>query len=242
MPALLAQTYYQLCNITGVDPREWSILLWFILLGPLWGVGFLAGATIGLPDDAANRGVRGWLARAAAWVGIGPWLGFLSAVAVYYLWEGTAWLVARLGGPSRLLSPMAGDTWYARVLVWCLIVGVPYGWLIVAFAALRRARRIGRLWAALRRGVVTAVAFVGSLIGSFFAVTEAWRSYFFDNTMPRLVILAILSATFLSGCGTPTVGELRRRELFASMLTAWVLGLALAWRWWARSRPRPPGR
>jgi hypothetical protein len=31
---------------------------------------------------------------------------------------------------------------------------------------------------------------------------------------------------------TVTYGEVRRRELFHAMLVAWVLGLALMWRWW----------
>ncbi len=37
-----------------------------------------------------------------------------------------------------------------------------------------------------------------------------------------------------------TYGEVRRRELFHAMLVAWVLGLALMWRWWARAGPDHP--
>jgi len=45
----------------------------------------------------------------------------------------------------------------------------------------------------------------------------------------------------MSGCAsTITYGELRRRELFHAMLIAWVLGLALMWRWWSRPRPGVP--
>jgi hypothetical protein len=69
-----------------------------------------------------------------------------------------------------------------------------------------------------------------------------WRSYFFD---PRVVplILAAACLAMTTGCAsTVTYGEVRRRELFHAMLVAWVLGLALMWRWWSRSRPgRPPG-
>jgi hypothetical protein len=82
--------------------------------------------------------------------------------------------------------------------------------------------------------------FVGSLFGSFWAVTEAWRSYFFDPTLMPIA-LAALSVAFMSGCGqTLTAGQVHRRELFNAMLMAWVLGLALAWRWWGRPRSRPP--
>jgi hypothetical protein len=130
------------------------------------------------------------------------------------------------------------------VLDWVLTIGLvgtlAYGWLFVARAAVRRAGRVGRGREALWRGLVTAVGFVGSLFGSFWAITAVWRSYFFD---PRVLSMvgAALSISLLSGCGTITVGEARRRELFHAMLMAWVLGLALAWRWWSRPRARPPG-
>ena len=84
-----------------------------------------------------------------------------------------------------------------------------------------------------------AIGFVGSLIGSFWAITEAWRGYFFD---PRIVpaLLAASSLPLMAGCGTTTLGEVRRRDLFGAMLPAWLIGLALAWQWWSRSRPKPP--
>jgi hypothetical protein len=64
-----------------------------------------------------------------------------------------------------------------------------------------------------------------------------WRSYFFDPRVMPLVALA-LGLVLLSGCSsTITHGEMRRRELFHAMLVAWVLGLALMWRWWSRRRP-----
>ena len=80
------------------------------------------------------------------------------------------------------------------------------------------------------------VGFVGSLFGSFWAVTEAWRSYFFDPRVAGMV-LGAMSVALIGGCADqPTVGQVHRRELFGAMLMAWVLGLALAWRWWSRSR------
>jgi hypothetical protein len=88
--------------------------------------------------------------------------------------------------------------------------------------------------------LAVALAFVGSLFGSFWAATALWRTYFFD---PRVVpvVIAAVALVGMSGCtSTITYGELRRRELFHAMLVAWVLGLALMWRWWSRTRPRPP--
>ncbi len=86
-----------------------------------------------------------------------------------------------------------------------------------------------------------ALGFVGSLIGTFWAITEVWRGYFFDpRTMPILV--AATSLALMAGCGgTVTYGEVRRRELFQALLMAWLLGLALTWRWWSRPRSKPPG-
>ena len=92
-----------------------------------------------------------------------------------------------------------------------------------------------------RPRLAVAVGFVGSLFGSFWTITEVWRGYFFD---PRIApgLLAIASLALVTGCGaTETLGEVRRRELFQAMLMAWLLGLALAWRWWSRSRSKPPG-
>jgi len=83
-----------------------------------------------------------------------------------------------------------------------------------------------------------ALAFVGSLFGSFWAATACFRSYFSDSRLMPLVAVAV-GLALMSGCaGTITYGELRRRELFHAMLVAWVLGLALMWRWWSRARPR----
>ena len=48
------------------------------------------------------------------------------------------------------------------------------------------------LWRrALYRGVVTAIAFVGSLFGSFWAITAAWRNFFFDPRVVPMIALAM---------------------------------------------------
>ena len=48
-----------------------------LMLGPLLGYGFLAGATVDLPDDVGppRRGWRRLAARRSVWVAIGPWWG-----------------------------------------------------------------------------------------------------------------------------------------------------------------------
>jgi MFS family permease len=247
VPTLLGTTYHQQWNEGGEDPRDWGWLTWLILTGPLIGYGFLAGATIDLPDDPAHRGPSGWLLKRSLWVGVGPWVGFLASKYLLY----TSWFVQWAYPPSLAWS-MSGllEGWFGSWFVWLPIWlyfwglgmgGLAYGWLFVAWAALRRAWRLGRLRRSLAKGLAVAIGFVGSLFGSFWAITETWRAYFFDARIAPMLVAA-LSLGLMSGCAkTLTYGEVRRRELFQSMLMAWLLGLALAWRWWSRSRPKPPG-
>lgn len=250
VPALLGRTYYETCNLSfspakGPDPRDWDWFAWVLLAGPLLGYGFLAGATLSLEDDPGERhGLRGWLSRRAVWVAVGPWSGFLLVAGLAFL-LGTVdrWLPGlRQALPG--LPPHWGQTWWwgmlSAILFWSAVGVVAYGWLFVVWVAIRRARRLGRCRQAIERGLGIAFAFVGSLFGSFWAVTEAWRTYFFDARVVPLLIGSLgLTLFCLSGCSsTLTYGEVRRRELFSAMLMAWLLGLALAWRWW--SRPRGP--
>jgi hypothetical protein len=252
VPVILEDFYYQTCNrtlfsssSTGPDPHDWGWGLWIVMLGPLLGYGFLAGATVDIPDDLGPscRGLRRLLSRRAVWVAIGPWSGFLFWCGVYF---GIAAIVRLLPDNQKpnAYFPQLQGTWVEAVLGWFIIavvVGIlSYAWLWPARAALRRASRIGRLRWVVYRGLLTATAFVGSLFGSFWAATSIWRSYFFDPRIVPLVGVAV-SLVVISGCGSPiTYGEVRRRELFHAMLVAWVIGLALMWRWWSRPRHGPP--
>jgi hypothetical protein len=251
VPVVLEDMYYQgLINpspegrpIGRPDPRDWDWLTWVIELGPLLGFAFLAGATLDLPDHpgAMRPGLRRLLSRRSVWVAVGPWWGFLAWAGVFF---GFLFLLNHfplLQGPSPLESWQG--TWTYWILSWALgilFVGTfAYGWLWTAWAALRRSARVARWRRALYRGLITAMAFVGSLFGSFWAITSVWRSYFFDPRVMPLIALT-LGLAAMSGCSsTITYGEMRRRELFHAMLVAWVVGLALMWRWWSRRRPGP---
>ncbi|HWE36597.1 MAG TPA: hypothetical protein VG406_08525 [Isosphaeraceae bacterium] len=182
VPTLLATTYHGVLNWSGEDPRQWdNSHRWFLLVGPLFGYAFLAGATARLPDDPKRRGWRSVLRRRALWVAVGPW--FLPALLAGYA-IGWGWVVKQVE-PELLEQPAPAAQarsprmlWIDAILIWTIV----YGWAFFAIAALRRARRRGRFRRALRDGLLTAVAFVGSLIGGFWAATELWRSYFFDPT------------------------------------------------------------
>jgi hypothetical protein len=253
VPVVLEDIYYSVSNLSpgragnpGADPHDWSWLHWIIILGPLLGYGFLAGVTLRLPDDAARprRWYRKLLARRAVWVAIGPWWGALACMGVFFglsyaeqFWPGLA--------PYHWQFPNSWEgTWAAWALsrlFFTLLAGIwAYSWLWPAWSALGRAERAGEWKRSLVRGIMMAGGFVGSLFGSFWAATAMWRSYFFDSRVVPLLLLAICLAV-MGGCtSTITYGEMRRRELFHAMLVAWVLGLALMWRWWSRPRREQP--
>jgi hypothetical protein len=256
VPVMLEELYYQVdVNLlgsarVGPDPVDWGWATWVSMLGPLLGYGFLAGATTVVPDDptATGRAWRRIAARRAVWVAIGPWVGFFVAWGALLGW---IYLANHLPSPgSDPLASWSGPvleaflSWVSMILYWAAVIvflGVEgYAWLWLARLVIRRASRMGLGRRALERGVVTALAFVGSLFGSFWAITSAWRSFFFDPRVMPLIAMA-MSALFLSGCAaTVTYGEMRRRELFHAMLLAWVCGLAMIWWWSSRRRPRRP--
>jgi hypothetical protein len=247
VPAMLEEFYYQISvnlfgNLrSGPDPVDWGWGTWVVMLGPLVGYGFLAGATADVPDDEAELHTR-WqriAGRRAVWVASGAWWGFLVIVAAFLALWGIQVLFSRM--PPIDVPDSWKESRSAAVLGWIWTVGLfgvfAYGWLWPARAALRRAGRVG-LWSrAFYRGVVTALAFVGSLFGGFWAITSAWRGYFFDTRVVPMIAMA-MGLAVVSGCAAPiTYGEMRRRELFHAMLSAWVVGLALIW-WWSSRRRR----
>jgi hypothetical protein len=252
VPVMLEEFYYQITvnllgsSTVGPDPVDWGWGTWILMLGPLLGYGFLAGSTAEVPDQVTGqqRRLRRVVARRAVWVAIGPWAGFLFIVSAFFVFTFLNRVLPQYEGNDWLGSWR--DSWAVAILGWVWIViffGIfAYGWLWPAWAALRRAGRIGLWRRALYRGIVTTLAFVGSLFGSFWAITAAWRSFFFDPRVMPMIAMA-MSALVLSGCSsTITYGEMRRRELFHAMLLAWVFGLAMIW-WWSsrRRRRRPPG-
>jgi hypothetical protein len=249
VPVLLADLYHGATHLFGgrlpPDPRDWAWGTWIIELGPLAGFAFLAGATFGVPDGPPPPGprrwrrLRSWLSRRSVWVAVGPWSGFLAWVVLFYTF---VFLMNALPFSGSWLNAPTGNARVDAALGWAfavfLVATLGYAWLVPAVAAVRRAGRLGpgAAMRALRRGLGAALAFVGSLFGSFWALTEAWRPYFFDaKVVPAL--LAAASLGLLTGCSsTVTYGEVRRRELFHAMLIGWVFGLALLWRWWGRPR------
>jgi hypothetical protein len=260
VPVVLENSYHDFWRVwmgmslpqsASDDPYAWDWTYWLIQLGPLIGFGFLVGATLAVADEPTRRrGLRGWLSKRSLWVALGPWAGMLTYVAAYWLF---VWLVSLLpdsvnqGNATAATAPSAPSSWEGSWTSWALgwlfsaflLVTFSYAWLLPGIATLLQARRAGSAWSALKRGLAVSIAFVGSLFGSFWAVTQVWRDYFFD---PRIVpgLLMLLSVGALSGCtSTVTYGEVRRRELFGALLTAWMFGLAVAWRWLSRRKPRP---
>jgi hypothetical protein len=220
--AVLATSSYHAMNFSGHDPSQWDAIWFPIVLGPLLGYGFLAGATLSLSEDPGRRGLGAIAARRSVWVAVGPWSGVLVCA-------GVAW-------GSNLVSPDRKPQWPSESLILTALVVCAYGWLPVALAAILRARRATRVWHTLRQGIAVAIGFVGSLLGTFWAATSLWRSYFFDATALRAILLAMTFVTLLNGCGPTTIGDLRRRQFFDALLIAWVIGLALIWRWLSRPR------
>jgi hypothetical protein len=247
IPVVLAKSYHDFWW-GREDPYVWTWSTWLIEIGPLAGFAFLAGATLSIPDEPSRRRWPWrWLSRRSLWVAVGPWSGFLAWVAGFFsfVWIGNQLPLSVHERINAAVEPWReGEGWLYWALGWALTVvfwvTFTSAWLWPGIAAVRRARRIGLAISAIKRGVLVAIGFVGSLFGSFWAVTQVWRDYFFDTRIVP-VILLMVSLMALSGCGsTVTYGEVRRRELFAALLISWTFGLALGWRWLSRRRPKPP--
>ena len=253
VPALLGQTSHHTMNFGfggGPDPREWDWPAWTILLGPLLGYGYLAGATLGLPENSLARGWRRWLGRRWVLVGVVPWLGFVSAALLVFVvtrsLSAVKWLFpgADLSLPS-FFSQGDENSWAGwltpRLAVIVVVAWVAYAWLIAAWTLNRRAQKLRIAARCFYRGLASALIFAGSLFGAFWTITAVSRDYFFDRRIVPILILACGLLT-LSGCSSNlTYGEVRRRELFQSLLLAWLVGMALAWRWWSRPREKVSG-
>ena len=254
MPVVLEDLYFQVSDLdfsssgrAGPDPRVWGWLVWISCSARSWAMGSWPArrCTCRTMIRPPRGRVRRLLSRRAVWVAIGPWWGTFVCMGVFF----TFVYADRLFPGSFSPFPSAfrrswKDTWAYWAGTWALSIAAvviwAYSWLWPAWSALRRASALGQWSRSLVHGIVMAGTFVGSLFGSFWAATAVWRSYFFDPRIVPLLVVAVGLAV-MSGCtSTITYGEVRRRELFHAMLVAWVLGLALMWRWWSRPRPGNP--
>ncbi len=153
MPVMLEDLYYQICNFgllgtgqSGPDPHDWDWVRWVMVLGPLLGYGFLAGATLGLSNDLEpSRGaIRRFLGRRGVWVAVGPWAGLLFWVVVYFGVVFVLWILELVVSPlNRLVPPERRPdlrppqwwwvAWAEWALSWVLTIlfcGIlAYGWL-----------------------------------------------------------------------------------------------------------------
>ena len=236
-PVILENIYHQFICFNASDPYQWDWVTLGARDGAPLGLWLPGGGDAG-PARRPGSARGAVVAVAPGGLGRGrPWLGFVACAGLFWAY---LFLINYVSFPPTLLDSIPTMGWIVTWALGILFCGTfAYGWLIFAHAAVRARRG----WAAGRggrAGLAMMVGFAGSLFGSFWAVTAAWRSFFFD---PRVVplLLAASGAALACGCSSQeTVGDVRRRELFQALLMAWVLGLALSWRWWSRSRTKPP--
>ena len=192
VPLLAEDAYYHLSSFEpisgstgGPDPFEWDLARCALVVGPLLGYGFLAGVTWGVADGAVRRWWALW-SRRSVWVGLGPWLGLWSMLAIGLATSGVRWIVAACGwGPDDPSAPLwSPGPRAAEMAVLAGCAWVSLGWLPVAWAALRRARREGRLGPSWRWGLLVATVFLATLFGGYWGVVMTWRDHFFDPTNP----------------------------------------------------------
>ena len=145
VPVVLEDFYFNAGNGGGLDPRVWGWLTWLIMLGPLVGYGFLAGATIRVPDEdlTSRRTWRRVLGRRAVWVAIGPWWGALVCGGLIF---GLLFLdrhgLGVFDWANRIGQSYQG-TWGYWLVSWALSIVLlllfAYSWIWPACSALRRA-------------------------------------------------------------------------------------------------------
>ena len=106
VPVILEDKY----SGNGPDPREWGWESWVVAVGPLLGYGFLAGATIDLPDEIGpqKRGLRRLLSRRSVWVAIGPWCGPLVLFALFAVFVACAAVLDKFTPLQNLALPKPG--------------------------------------------------------------------------------------------------------------------------------------
>jgi hypothetical protein len=171
------------------------------MLGPLLGYGFLPGrpGTGGRPGSQ-GRAVLGLAAR--AWVGVGPWVGFLGAIALGWVAYGVLRLIASLRARPASRARAGPDFWATRAGQMILAAGCA-AWRTAGCRGGRRdppRRPLGPgTGAALGRGLSAAALFVGSLFGSYWVVTVLWRSYYFDPTIVGLRRRARRALVWMAG-------------------------------------------
>src|SRR5262249_39263269 len=142
VPVILEDLYFQTFTLEilrsarpGQDPHDWDWLLWVIMLGPLVGYGFLAGATLHTPDEGGRwrRGLGRLLGRRAVWVAFGPWCGFLFWAGVYFGLVFLDKLIPVDWRPDVPFPEWWAQTWVYWVASWVIIVvfwaTLAYGWL-----------------------------------------------------------------------------------------------------------------
>ena len=157
VPVVLEDIYYSISNLNlgragsaGPDPHDWNWLIWIIMLGPLMGYGFLAGATLRLPDESGpaaamvskTPGTAGSLGGDRAVVGCVR----LSRVVLRAVIRRTTLAAHSRPGTGSFPSPGTerGLNGFSHARFTPLLVGIwAYSWLWPAWSALRRAARVG---------------------------------------------------------------------------------------------------
>ena len=213
VPVVLEDLYFRVSGLDfssshriGPDPRVWGWLVWILMLGPLLGYGFLAGATIHVPDDdpppleAACARLLGrsravWEARRRVgepFVCMGVFFSLMYAEQLF---------------PNLLrrfpqIPPSWKDTWAYWAGTWVLLIAAvviwAYSWLW------QKGPHCGErsAWPARVARWCKGSSSPGRLWDYCSAVSRSQPpcgGYFFDPRIVRLLVVA-LGLTLMSGC------------------------------------------